>query len=124
MIGAIRPPAKRSHSGARFSDPFHSPIYKCHCTPAKERRITRSEHKHIIEAVQHRLEEHPERMRQRREMVEHPFGTIKAWMAAPPFLMKTLPRGAGEMAPHVLAYNLTRVINLIGVQQLLVAIRT
>ena len=84
------------------------------CTTAKERRITRWEHEDVLEAVQRRLDEHPERMRQRRETVEHPFGTIKARMGATHFLMKTLPRVAAEMALHVLAYNLTRVLNLVG----------
>src|SRR5215831_18263146 len=60
----------------------------------QERRITRWEHEHILEAVQRRLDEHPEKMRQRRETVEHPFGTIKARMGATHFLMKTLPRVA------------------------------
>ena len=60
------------------------------CTTGKERRITRWEHEHILEAVQRRLDEHPEKMRQRRETVEHPFGTIKARMGATHFLMKTL----------------------------------
>ena len=54
-------------------------------------------------------------MRQRRETIEHPFGTIKARMGATHFLMKTLPRVASEMALHVLAYNLTRVMNIMGV---------
>jgi transposase len=94
------------------------------CTTAKERLISRWEHEHIIEAVQRRLDEHPEKMRQRRETVEHPFGTIKARMGATHFLMKTLPRVAAEMALHVLAYNLTRVINIMGVQPLMAAIRT
>ena len=71
------------------------------CTTAKERRITRWEHEDVLEAVQRRLDEHPERMRQRRETVEHPFGTIKARMGATHFLMKTLPRVAAEMALHV-----------------------
>jgi hypothetical protein len=62
-------------------------------------------------------------MRQRRETVEHPFGTIKARVGATHFLMKTLPRVAGEMALHVLAYNLTRAINLVGSKPLLAAIR-
>jgi hypothetical protein len=84
------------------------------CTTAKERRIIRWEHEHILEEVQRRLDEHPEKMRQRRETVEHPFGTIKARMGATHFLMKTLPRVATEMALHVLAYNLTRVMNIIG----------
>jgi transposase len=93
------------------------------CTSGKERRITRWEHEHVLEAVQRRLDEHPEKMRQRRETVEHPFGTIKARMGATHFLMKTLPRVATEMALHVLAYNLTRVMNIIGIRPLLAAMR-
>ena len=76
----------------------HSCAIKNSCTKGKERLISRWEHEHIIEAVQRRLDEHPERMRQRRETVEHPFGTIKARMGATHFLMKTLPRVASEMA--------------------------
>ena len=96
---------------------------KHRCTTGKERRITRWEHEHLLEAVQRRLDEYPEKMRQRRETVEHPFGTIKARMGATHFLMKTLPRVASEMALHVLAYNLTRVMNIKGVQPLMAAIR-
>ena len=55
--------------------------------------------------------------------LSHPFGTIKARMGATHFLMKPLPRVASEMALHVLAYNLTRVMNIIGIQPLLAAIR-
>src|SRR5579864_4973373 len=98
----------------------------CHqadCTKGNERRIKRWEHEHILEVVQRRLDEHPEKMRQRRETVEHPFGTIKARMGATHFLMKTLPKVATEMALHVLAYNLTRVINIMGVQPLMAAIQ-
>ena len=58
-------------------------------------------------------------MRQRRETVEHPFGTIKARMGATHFLMKSLPRVASEMALHVLAYNLTRVMNIFGIVPLI-----
>jgi hypothetical protein len=96
---------------------------KHNCTKGNERRIKRWEHEHIIEAVQRRLDEHPEKMRQRRETVEHPFGTIKARMGATHFLMKTLPKVATEMALHVLAYNLTRVMNIMGVQPLMAAMR-
>jgi transposase len=96
---------------------------KPQCTTGKERRITRWEHEHVVEAVQRRLDEHPEKMRQRRETVEHPFGTIKARMGATHFLLKTLPRVASEMALHVLAYNLTRVMNIIGIQPLTAAIQ-
>jgi hypothetical protein len=93
------------------------------CTTAKERRITRWQHEHVLEAVQRRLDEHPEKMRQRRETVEHPFGTIKARMGATHFQMRTLPRVAAEMALHVLAYNLTRVMNIMGIQPLMAAMR-
>jgi len=96
---------------------------KHNCTTSKERLISRWEHEHVLEAVQRRLDEHPEKMRQRRETVEHPFGTIKARMGATHFLMKTLPRVASEMALHVLAYNLTRVMNIMGIQPLMAAIR-
>jgi hypothetical protein len=77
----------------------------------------------VLEAVQRRLDENPQTMRQRRETVEHPFGTIKARMGATHFLMKTLPRVASEMALHVLAYNLTRVMNIVGIKPLMAAIR-
>ena len=71
------------------------------CTTGKERRITRWKHEHILEAVQRRLDEHPEKMRQRRETVEHPFGTIKSWMGSTHFQMKTLKHVGTEMALHV-----------------------
>ena len=98
-------------------------VIKNKCTTGKERRIARWEHEHVLEAVQKRLDEHPEKMRQRRETVEHPFGTIKARMGATHFLMKTLPRVGSEMALHVLAYNLTRVMNILGVRSLMAAMR-
>jgi len=96
---------------------------KSQCTTGKERRITRWEHEHLVEDVQQRLDANPDAMRQRRETVEHPFGTIKARMGATHFLMKRLPNVACEMALHVLAYNLTRVMNIIGRKQLIDAIR-
>ena len=76
----------------------------------------------MLEAVQKRLDRNPQAMRQRRETVEHPFGTLKMRMGATHFLMKSLPKVASEMALHVLAYNLTRVMNIIGAQQLMAAI--
>ena len=62
-------------------------------------------------------------MRRRRETVEHPFGTLKMRMGATHFLMKTLPKVASEMALSVLAYNLTRVMNIVATRALLAAIR-
>src|SRR5690349_18315395 len=97
---------------------------KSRCTTAEQRRITRWEHEHVLEAVQRRLDRNPNAMRCRRETVEHPFGTIKARMGATHFLMKTLPRVAGEMALHVLAYNLTRVMNIMGPGRLIAAMQT
>ena len=96
---------------------------KSQCTPASLRRITRWEHEHVLEAVQQRLDANPQAMRQRRETAEHPFGTLKMRMGATHFLMKRLPKVATEMAMHVLAYNLTRVMNIMGVQPLLAAMR-
>ena len=74
------------------------------------------------EAVQQRLDADPQAMRQRRETVEHPFGTMKARMGATHFLAKTLPKVAAEMALSVLAYNVTRVMNIVGVRPLIAAI--
>jgi len=96
---------------------------KHRCTTGVQRRITRWQHEHVLEAVQRRLDENPQAMRQRRETVEHPFGTIKARMGATHFLMKRLPRVATEMALHVLAYNLTRVMNILGIAPLINAMR-
>ncbi len=96
---------------------------KDRCTTGKERRITRWEHEHVLEAVQRRLDENPQAMRQRRETVEHPFGTIKARMGATHFLMKRLKNVRTEKALSVLAYNLTRVMNILGSGPLIQAIR-
>ncbi|MCK1616446.1 transposase [Bradyrhizobium sp. 159] len=95
---------------------------KSQCTTGPERRIPRWEHEHLLEAVQQRLDANPQAMRQRRETVEHPFGTMKARMGATHFLTKTLPNVAAEMALSVLVYNLTRVMNIIGTKRLITAI--
>src|SRR6516164_9009614 len=92
------------------------------CTTGPQRRIPRWEHEHLLEAVQERLDANPQAMRVRRETVEHPFGTMKARMGATHFLTKTLPKVATEMALSVLAYNLTRVMNIVGVKPLIAAI--
>src|SRR3954464_6640641 len=94
------------------------------CTTGKERRITRHQDEHVLEAVQRRLDANPQAMRQRRETVEHPFGTIKARMGATHFQMRTLPKVATEMALAVLAYNLTRVMNIMGVKPMIAAMRS
>ncbi len=96
---------------------------KSQCTTGKERRISRWEHEHLVEAMQKRLDENPDAMRQRRETVEHPFGTIKMRLGATHFLMKRLHNVKTEMALSVLAYNLTRVMNIIGIRPLMAAIQ-
>ncbi len=94
---------------------------KDRCTAAPRRRITRWRHEHVVEAVERRLDEHPETMRTRRNTVEHPFGTIKSWMGATHFQMRTLKKVGTEMALHVLAYNLKRVMNILGIRPLIAA---
>jgi hypothetical protein len=96
---------------------------KAQCTPGKERRISRWEHEAVLETVQDRLDRNPEKMRVRRQTVEHPFGTIKAWMGATHFQMRRLPKVASEMALHVLAYNMKRVMQILGVCELMTAMR-
>jgi len=69
------------------------------------------------------MERNPDMMKVRRSTVEHPFGTIKAWMGSTHFQMKTMGRVSAEMSLHVLAYNLKRVIKIMGVTQLIEAMQ-
>jgi len=94
---------------------------KAECTKGPERRISRWEHEAVLEKVQARLDHNPDAMRVRRSTAEHPFGTIKCWMGATHFLTMTLPKVATEMALNVLAYNMKRVIAIMGVDALLEA---
>jgi transposase len=96
---------------------------KGQCTTSKERRITRWEHEAVIDAMQDRLDRAPKSMRIRRATAEHPFGTLKAWMGATHFKTRTLKNVSTEMSLHVLAYNLKRVIAILGVQPLMKAMR-
>ena len=93
------------------------------CTTGKERRIARWEHEHLLEEVERRLDENPDKMRTRRQTAEHPFGTLKSWMGYTHFQMKTLKNVRTEMALHVLAYNIKRVINIMGTAPLIAAIK-
>ena len=96
---------------------------KPQCTTSKERRIKRWEHEAVIDAMQERLDRTPHAMRIRRATVEHAFGTLKAWMGATHFRTRTLDKVKTEMSLHVLAYNLKRVIAILGVQPLMQAMR-
>jgi transposase len=93
------------------------------CTPGAQRRVTRWEHEEVLEAVQARLDQAPDSMRIRRQTVEHPFGTIKLWMGSAHFLTKTLKRVSTEMSLHVLAYNLKRVMKILGPEVLMAEMR-
>ena len=92
------------------------------CTTGAERRITRWEHEHLIDAMRERLSRDTDPMTLRRCTVEHPFGTIKAWMRHTHFLTRRLKNVRTEMALNVLAYNIKRVISLIGIRRLMKAI--
>ena len=96
---------------------------KSQCTKGAERRITRWEHEHVLEAVQQRLDENPHAMRQRRELVEHPFGSIKQWMNQGAFLMRGLEKVRAEFSLTALVYNLRRAINILGVEAIIAAVR-
>jgi hypothetical protein len=94
------------------------------CTKSTYRRIGRWEREEVFDRVQQRLDHMPDAGRIRRQTVEHPFGMLKAWMGATHFLMKTLPNVRTEMSLNVLAYNLQRVMQMMGVRPLIQAIRT
>jgi hypothetical protein len=102
-----------------WTDACGSCAIKSKCTTGKERRVRRWEHEAILERVQKRLDEQPEKIPLRSKTVEHPFGTIKAWMGATHFKMRTLKHVATEMALHVLTYNMKRVMAVLGVPQLI-----
>jgi hypothetical protein len=96
---------------------------KAQCTPSTERRVTRWEHEEVLDAMQSRLDNAPDSMRIRRQTVEHPFGTLKAWMGATHFLTKQLKNVSTEMSLHVLAYNMKRVMNILGMPAMIETIR-
>ncbi len=93
------------------------------CTTGPYRQFGRWEHEAVLESAQTRLEQHPDIMRIRRSTVEHPFGTLKAWMGSTHFLTRTLDRVSTEMSLHVLAYNLKRVMSILGAEALIEAIQ-
>jgi len=95
---------------------------KDQCTTGKYRRVTRWEHEDVLDQVEARIEKEPEKMAVRRATVEHPFGTIKSWMGATHFQMKTLKHVSTEMSLHVLAYNLKRAMKVLGINRLMEAV--
>lgn len=96
---------------------------KGHCTSSDYRRVTRWEHQDVLEVVQARLDDAPGTSRLRGQMVEHVFGTLTAWMDSTHFLTGALPRVRTEMSLQVLAYNLQRVIKILGAKKLIEELR-
>jgi transposase len=96
---------------------------KARCTPSDYRRISRWEHEAVLDAVQRRLDKHHDAMKLRRRTVEHVFGTFKHWMGSTHFLTRTLPNVGTEMSLHVLAYNLKRVIKILGIARTMKAVK-
>jgi len=94
------------------------------CTTSSAKRLKRWEHEHRLEVAQAELKRNPDAMRQRKQLVEHPYGTIKHWMGSTHFLMKRLPNVQAEMSLHVLAYNLRRAINVLGVPKIIEQLQT
>ena len=92
---------------------------KDQCTTSSFRRIRRWEHEAVIERMQHRLDSKPDAMTLRRSTIEHVFGTLKHWMGSSHFLMKTMAHVGTEMSLHVLAYNLKRVMNVLGIAEMM-----
>ena len=106
------------HKSACFTCPLRP-----QCTPTRQRRIKRWEHEDVLDRMQARLDRMPDAMGIRRQTVEHPFGTLKAWMGATHFLTRTLPKVRTEMSLLILAYNIKRMIKIFGVGPLMEAIR-
>ena len=117
----------REEAGKKMRRYWSSACVRCairpKCTPSDYRRVSRWEHEATVDAAEARLEARPDVMRVRRATVEHPFGTLKAWMGHTHFLTRTLPRVRTEMSLHVLAYNLKRVMAIMGTQPLMAAMR-
>ena len=99
----------------------------CHlkpqCTTGKTRRVSRWKHEAALEKAEAELQKHPSSMRQRKALVEHPFGTLKYAMGATHFLTKRLPSVKAEMSLHILAYNMKRAINVLGAEKIIKALQ-
>jgi transposase len=117
----------REEAGKKMRRYWSSACVRCsirsQCTPSDYRRVSRWEHEASVEAAEARLEQQPDVMRIRRATVEHPFGTLKAWMGHTHFLTRTLPRVRTEMSLHVLAYNMKRMMAIMGTRPLIEAMK-
>jgi len=107
-----------------WSSRCQSCALKPQCTPSTERRVRRWEHEAVLEEMQRRMNHAPDMMRVRKRTVEHPFGTFKQWMGSTHFLTRKLVGVSAEMSLNVLAYNMKRVMKIIGTEGLLKAMAT
>ena len=123
LIWRMRTVEKGRELNRYWSKNCQSCTLKAKCTTGKSRRVTRWQHEATLEAMEARLAQNPDMMTIRKSTVEHPFGTIKSWMGATHFQMRTLKNVSTEMSLHVLAYNLKRVIKIIGIIPLMEAMR-
>lgn len=96
---------------------------RAQCTTGKERRVRRWEHEEVLERLQARLDRKPQQMTVRRRTIEHVFGTLKHWMGSTHFLTRRLENVSTEMSLHVLAYNLKRVIAILGLPKTIAAMK-
>lgn len=96
---------------------------KANCTTGKERRVKRWEHEAVLDTMQKRIDNSRDKMKLRRCTVEHVFGTLKFWMGATHFTMKGLANVSTEISLHILAYNLRRVMAILGIAGMMKAIR-
>ena len=96
---------------------------RARCTDNQFRTVSRLENEAVLDRMQERLAKRPEVLNQRRETVEHPFGSIKQWMNQGAFLMRGLEKVRGEFSLTALAYNIRRVLNLVGFAKLMTAVK-
>ena len=117
----------RQEDGKMIKRYWSSACIKCsiksQCTTGEYRRISRWEYEAVLDIVEDRINKEPERMTVRRNTAEHPFGTIKLWMGYTHFQTRTLERVSAEMSLHTLAYNLKRVMNVMGIGTLIRALQ-
>ena len=120
--GKVRSDRRDNMDHYRNLTPCLTCALKSRCTTDKHKRLKRWEHEGVLDKMQARLKRMPEAMTIRRQTVEYPFGTLKAWMGSTNFLTKTLEQVRTKMSLQVLAYNMKRMINIFGVAPLMKAI--
>jgi transposase len=124
LIERFRTVEAGKHLIAYWSSNCKSCALKPSCTTSDQRRVKRWENEAVLDQMQTRLENMPDAMKIRRCTIEHTFGTLKHWMGASHFLMKTKAHVSTEMSLHVLAYNMKRVMSIMGSVALMKAMAT